>query len=622
MRGALKAHARTAATASLLATFGAGTFGVAASLEACGGDATAITPVAEVAPGGDAEAADGATSDAAAPAEAPLVNASLHNTVLGRPTSTSIAVSVLADKAGDAVSVEYGTALDATGTGIVAPASSASVTSASGEPMVIELAGLSANTRYVYRVHYKPGGQGDQPDALHTFRTQRAKGATFHFGVQGDTHPERANNKMFHADLFTKTMEQVRDRQPDLYFMLGDDFSIEKIIENFKTANYPAGHAFARAVEGVASYAEYQSLPKPMSQAMITDGTGAPQANAAYLSMRKQYLGLMANATSLMLVNGNHEQAHLANLGGVFNNASVWAADGRLKYYPLPAPGGAFYTGDETKMAPQNGYPTIAATDGYLRDYYAFTWGDALFVTIDPYWHSKEVSPDSTLFADPEPKWGATLGDAQYAWLKNTLETSDAKWKFVFAHHVNGNGRGAAAIVGAQEWGGEPGFAQNRPGWAKPIHQLFADTKVTIFFQGHDHMFAREKVDGVVYQEVPNPGDNSYFAYNCDAYAPPAIGWQGPAGYGQYDAAYGARLPNTGFLDVAVGPEAVTVSYVRTYRDVDLQTNPNKIFTGKEKNGEVAFTYSLPPKPTDTQPKDLGFTCMGAAPPNTWVYNP
>ena len=568
-----------------------------------------------------AEMLDMSTGTDAGVVETPLVNASLYNTVLGRPTDSSIAISVLAAKAGDQVFVEYGTQIDATQSGLVGSQKSAAVASKSGEPIVLELTGLNKDTKYYYRVHYQVGGVGDAPDNIHTFRTQRAKGSTFHFGVQGDTHPERNNNKMFHSELFTLTMQEVRKRQPDLYFTLGDDFSIEKVIQDFKEANYPLGYSFLPSVEGVAPHSKYQTLPKPFLHPSIVDGKSAPITNAAYLELRNRYFGLMANATSLMLVNGNHEQAHLANIGGIFNNASVWAADGRLKYYPLPAPG-PFYTGDETKLAAQNGYPTISASDGLLRDYYAFTWGDALFVTIDPYWHSATVSPDSTLFADPEPKWGATLGDAQYSWLKRTLEQSDAKWKFVFAHHVNGNNRGAAAIVGVQEWGGESGFATNRPGWAKPIHQLFADTKVTIFFQGHDHMYAREKVDGVVYQEVPNPGDNSYFAYNCDAYAPASITWSGPAGYGVYDPSYSVRMPNTGYLDVTVAADSVKVDYVRTYRPVDLQSNPNKIFKGTEQNGEVAFSYSIPGKPSDNQAKDFPYTCIGAAPPSGWIYNP
>jgi hypothetical protein len=580
----------------------------------------------------DASAAvDGATlssADGGGPLpidDGPLLNnPSTHNTVVGRPTDRSVAVSVLAAGPGDSVRVEYATAITTDRAGLVGAMTTAAATSASGEPMVVELTGLAPDTKYYYRVLYTPPGGSATPDSLHSVRTQRAPGRTFHFGVQGDTHPERSG-KMFHRDLFTLTMQEVARRQPDLYFTLGDDFSIEKIIQVWKDQNYGAGHSFTRAVEGVAPYSVYQALPKLFVQAMITDGVSAPQSNAAYREMREKYFGLMAAATPLFLTNGNHEQAHLANVGGVFNNAAIWAADGRLKYYPLPAPGG-FYTGDATPLAAQNGYPTVAATDGLLRDYYAFTWGDALFVTLDPYWHSPTVSPDSTLFADPEPYWGPTLGDAQYAWLKQTLESSTAKWKFVFAHHINGNNRGAAGVVGVQEWGGETGsrgsFATNRPTWPKSIHQLFVDTHVTVFFQGHDHLFAREIVDGVVYQEVPNPGDHSYYPYNCDAYAPTTIPWTGPSGYGKYESTSAVWLPDTGFLDVTVAPDHVQVDYVRTYRDVDLQSNLNGSFKGTEKSGEVAFTYSVPSRTTDTDPASVRTPCPGAAPPGTWKYNP
>jgi hypothetical protein len=553
-----------------------------------------------------------------------LVNASKHNTVLGRPTDTSIAISVLAVAAGDQAWVEYGLQTNDARTTLVGALNAPAVPSLKGEPIVLDLTGLTANAKYYYRVHYQPGGAGDDADALHSFHTQRAPGSAFHFGVQGDSHPERADNKMFHAELYGLTMQQVRDRQPDLYFMLGDDFSNEMIIQGFKDANYGAGYAFKKSVEGVAPYSQYQTLAKPFSQPMLTDGTAAPNSNAAYLEQRQKYLGLMANATSLMLVNGNHEETRLSYLGGIFNNASVWGADGRLKYYPLPAPG-SFYTGDVEKLKSVNGYPTLAAPDGLLRDYYAFTWGDALFVTIDPYWHAPDM-PETSLFNGDKGKdlWNATMGDAQYARLKQTLETSHAKFKFIFTHHINGTGRGGAIGVGDAEWGGAVAdFKAKRPTWAKPIHQLLVDTKVTVFFQAHDHIFAREVIDGVIYQGVPNPADNSYFAYNCDAYAPASITWLGPAGYGKYDPSYSVKMPNSGFLDVTVSAEGVHIDYVRTNRDVDLKTNPNKVFTGKEVNGETAFSFSIPAKPTDSQAKDFAYTCVDPkTTPAGWVYNP
>ena len=62
------------------------------------------------------------------------------------------------------------------------------------------------------------------------------------------------------------------------------------------------------------------------------------------------------------------------------------------------------------------------------------------------------------------------------------------------------------------EWGGRNSdgvweFDERRPDWELPIHQLMVENGVTIFFQGHDHLYARQELDSLIYQEVPNPGD-------------------------------------------------------------------------------------------------------------------
>ena len=553
----------------------------------------------------------------------------IDNIILGRPTASKITASVLAIS-GTEVFVEYGEQQAQPG---AYPEITTIVSSAGGEPAEVTVEGLNANTRYFYRVnHREPGKTQFSSGDEHTFHTQRAIGSTFSFGVQGDSHPERHNNnsgylKMFNSDLYKLTMNEVAKRQPDFYFMLGDDFSIQRIIQDFKDDNYGSGYSFRKAVEGSIDYATYQGIIAfPFIQSDIGEGTGGARfaGYGTYLEQREEYLNIMAHSTALFLVNGNHEQAHYANLGGIFNNAAIWAGDARNKYYPLPAPD-VFYTGDGAALIGLNGYPGLAG-DGLRRDYYAFTWGDSLFVTIDPYWHSPISLTPQIWNGDPRKSfWDGTIGDAQYNWLKSTLENSDAKFKFVFAHHVNGAGRGAAELVADQEWGGHSnnstwGFDTNRPTWAKPIHQLMVDTGVTIFFQGHDHIYSREMVDGLIYQSVPNPADNSYWAYNCSNYDPPSINFPA-AGYGNYDPDYGVIFPNSGYLHVTVSPAFVRVDYVRTYRDIDLQNDPNDIFDGTETNGEVAFSYSIPAQPSDNQAADHAFTCEGtSAPPPGYVY--
>ena len=171
--------------------------------------------------------------------------------------------------------------------------------------------------------------------------------------------------------------------------------------------------------------------------------------------------------------------------------------------------------------------------------------------------------------------WGVTIGDAQYHWFKQTLEQSKAAYKFVFSHHVLGTGRGGIEQADLYEWGGRSrrsdwDFNQERPDWELPVHQLMVKHGVTIFFQGHDHLFARQERDGIVYQELPMPADPGYVAYNQDRYQS------------------GVILPNSGHLRVTVSPEQVKVDYVRSYLPHDE--------TDKQKTGEIACSYTVKPR--------------------------
>ena len=473
--------------------------------------------------------------------------------VLGEPTDHSIILSIT-DTKGFRGYVEHGTTPGAY------TQKTSIVTAAANQPAELAIGELPANARCYYRLRFEHGEQGSfEASPEHSFMTQRAPSSTFSFGVQGDSHPERAG-KMFNPELYLRTIDHVRTEDPDLYFMLGDDFSIENLIGNRDISQQSVDQVYAR---------------------------------------QRAYLTRMTSSTPLFLVNGNHEEAAGALLDGTANNPAVYAGRARTKFFPLPAPDN-FYTGDATPVE----------NIGLLRDYYAFTWGDALFVVIDPYWHSKvivDAEPGgqggggqgggrrggggqggggrSAQQDNPRQQgeqrgggkgsrdlWQVTLGDEQYAWLKKTLESSHAKYKFVLEHHILGTGRGGVDIADTYEWGGrnrrgDDEFRQHRPGWAMPIHQLFVKTGVTIFFQGHDHLFAHQQKDGVVYQETPNPADDTYTAFNREAYRS------------------GDILPNAGHLRVVVSPQSVRVDYIRSFLPSDE--------TADQKDGETAFSYTV-----------------------------
>lgn len=103
------------------------------------------------------------------------------------------------------------------------------------------------------------------------------------------------------------------------------------------------------------------------------------------------------------------------------------------------------------------------------------------------------------------------------------------------------------------------------------------ETGVTIFFQGHDHLYARQELDGVVYQTVPNPADPTFTAFNKESYRS------------------GVIHGNSGHLRVSVAPAEVKVEYVGSRREQD-EANQGK-------NGTIVHSYTIPAaKPAGGKP--------------------
>ena len=137
--------------------------------------------------------------------------------------------------------------------------------------------------------------------------------------------------------------------------------------------------------------------------------------------------------------------------------------------------------------------------------YYSFTGPDQLHVVLDPFTYTMK---------NPTPAgWEWTLGKTQYDWLVETLKNSKERHKFIYIHHLlvgDPQSRGGVEIAGKNEWGGKNndgsyGFDVNRPGWGKPIHQLLLENNVGFVFKGHDHLYVRQELDGIIYQTLPQP---------------------------------------------------------------------------------------------------------------------
>jgi phosphodiesterase/alkaline phosphatase D-like protein len=432
--------------------------------------------------------------------------------ILGRPTDHSITVNAVAAYDADAF-VMYGIFPG------VYPWRTDTISVPNDSPIEIGIGGLSGDTRYYYRFCYRRSGTTEfTVRNEHTFNTQRARGASFRFTVQADLHlyDKKGSSTLMNI----AAANQVQDAG-DFMLDLGDTFGDDH-------------------TPTVTTAADEMQL---------------------HLNMRPYY-GAICNSTPLFFCLGNHEGENgYYLLQTPPNNLAVYSTLARQFYIPNPVPDG-FYSGDT--VAEGNGI-------GLPENYYAWEWGDALFVVLDVYrYYTASEKPGG---------WDWTIGETQYRWFKKTLENSTAKYKFVFAHHVLGQTRGGVIWANKFEWGGYEadgttwGFDTHRPGWGLPLHQLMVANGVTIFFQGHDHLFARETLDGLVYQEVPMPCDSTY-----------TVGMVNSGAY------VSDTLENSGHLRVTVSGSGVQVDYVKAVEPYDeTPTHPN---------GEVAFSYAIGTPPT------------------------
>jgi len=437
------------------------------------------------------------------------VPAHRYDIILGRPTQTSITISVLSS-CDATVQVHYG-ARPGTYPDVTEP-----TPVSAGDVKEIVIAQLRSDTRYHYRLVHRQRDDGPDETTVTegTFHTQRPAGSPFTFTVQADSHLDENTD----PGLYAQTLSNALADGPDFHIDLGD---------TFMTGKYGRRHEDA--------------LPQYLAQ--------------------RYYFGLLCHSAPLFLVLGNHD----GETGGRITAAIRM----RTRYFPNPIPDG-FYTAS----------PEHVDEVGPAQNTYAWEWGDALFVILDPFRHTAEERGRRR-----SDNWGRTLGKVQVDWLAATLEHSEAPFKFVFVHHLVGgldrNARGGVEAATLYEWGGqdlngEDTFSQHRPGWQMPIHNLLVRNGVNIVFHGHDHFFARQELDGITYQLVPQPGHP---------------GTRRPQYAEEYGYARGDILGGAGHIRVHVGQEQAQVDYVMVS---SRSTGPPT-----SSGGAVAFSYTVFPANAD-----------------------
>jgi hypothetical protein len=342
------------------------------------------------------------------------------------------------------------------------------------------LGDLQARTSYEYEILGSISARGADV-ALSLFRgsvtTTRSEGDSFSFALLTDTHigSDLSYSNQGDTNLLAETSAQMGAVAPDFVVNLGD----------------------------MLDFHEY-GFNTPPPDGSIT--------RAAYLNYRATYGAPLAS------------MPHFAVIGGWDSESGCNTADEidrsrtqRLLYLPGPTP----------DTYPEGGSP--------FEDYYAFTWGDALFVVLNVYTYTPTCHLLDT-YPGVADDW--TLGDAQMEWLRTTLENATSKWRFLLIHHpVGGNGGndvdsaygrggGRAAHVGEQEI----------------VHELMQEHGVQSFFYGHDHVFTDMIVDNIHYSLPGSAG--AIWIFTPDE-----------TGYSYY-------WPNSGWARVDVTPDDVHVQFL------------------------------------------------------------
>lgn len=402
--------------------------------------------------------------------------------ILARPTDRSVLLSLRVAEAGDVV-VEHG---------VEGASPWARVESRGLEPWTVReipLQDLAPDARHGYRVTLGAQGAAPRVVAEGGFHTARPRGRAFVFTVQADSHLDPG----ILTERYAQSLTNAVASRPDFHVDLGDTFMTDK-------------HAWHE------------------------------DAAAMYRAQR-YWLGLVGRHAPVFLVLGNHD-GESPGRGRDGDAMRAWSHAWRTRHFPNPVPD-AFYTGNAQR------HPTL----GWVQDYYAWTWGDALFVVLDPFWYSARPG------RGVDDGWARTLGRDQYEWLRRVLAGDRSRHAFVFIHHLVGglgkDARGGAEASRWLEWGGEdpeggPGFAGRRKGWEAPIHDLLRRRPGVVVFHGHDHFFARQERDGVIYQMVPQPGHRRGASQSARDYG--------------YES--GVLLAGSGILRVRVEPEAFHLDFV------------------------------------------------------------
>ncbi len=172
----------------------------------------------------------------------------------------------------------------------------------------------------------------------------------------------------------------------------------------------------------------------------------------SYWRNQLDYNGKYIRALPIMPISGNHETTYRAGSNEIYKHFNVKMEE------------------QETKR-------------GF---YYAFDYGDVKFIMLNT-----------------NDQGESGIADEQYNWLKQTLENNDKKWTIVAMHHP---------VFSVGKHGANPELNEYSLKLRAQLTKLFADNKVDLVLQGHDHVYSKTypiKADGTADFNCEKQTENS-----------------------------------------------------------------------------------------------------------------
>jgi hypothetical protein len=409
-------------------------------------------------------------------------------------------------------------------------------------PTEAVLAGHAPDSEVYWRCDFRPrGSQAWIPSPVRRFRTQRPAGGRFDVALVADTHvahvlrsPQRVKN------VASLTDHLLADR-PEFVVFMGDEATTY-------TPDEQGGQ--------------------------MNDET---KVRGRWRAWRELYAPLLASVPSYLVL-GNHEGEGSCHQAWTRERWAMqrWSTIARKRYLLNPLPttypeGGenAGWSGDQND--PNTG-GAQAGNCSPFQNYYAWTWGDALFVVLDVQRYMSARGDAPTV---PEQR---SLGTAQLSWLERTLARSTARWKFVLGHNVVGGWRynRAGSAPGAY---GRGGARYAYVGQQAQVTELMKRYGARLFLYGHDHIFAHQQTDGIQFVCCGRPT-------KLPARDESTPGWVEAYGHAA------ARNPHDfymalGYTRLSISPERVVVRYIRTGTD---QFQRENVHTPE---GETVYEFTL-----------------------------